>query len=216
MRKQTRLQIGLLMSVILVIILCTVNACSKDDFRSTEINNKLGHYSLEYPAIYKQVKREDLGFRVPFSVLALEYPTQTVEAEIYDPETGEVVTVSGKTGVAFIEIKISDYKAEFGGSYTTRIKLESILRGAAKWDNYELLERSPINICGVEGETVRYIQDRLMPIPVEDGENLNYHRIIMFDYNGMTWTLEAECHLEMRDQIDYDFDNIIQTFQIIE
>ena len=156
------------LAVLTLLVLLTGFGCdisqSNEGYTNVEINNKLGHYSLEYPAIYQKEIRDDLRFRVPYTYLVFEYPIQTVTAEIFDPETGEIRTISGMTGVAEISITISNYKLEFGDSYTASVKLDSILQGASKWDNYILLERSSTLVSGLEGETVKYLQDRLMPM----------------------------------------------------
>ena len=86
----------------------------------------------------------------------------------------------------------------------------------AKWANFELLERAPLTVAGIEGEMVAYLVDKLMPIPREDGQRLAYCRVVFFEHDGLIWEIEAECHQEIMDEVRADFEHIVETFTILE
>jgi hypothetical protein len=158
---------------------------------------------------------DNIDFNVPYTHLLLEGPVTMQEAEVFDPNTGEIKTVSGKRGTSSISIFVSNYKKHFGESYSATDKIENVLAGKAKWANFKLLSRTPFTVSGIQGELIEYLVDRLMPIPVEDGKNLDYFCAVYFDYNGLTWEIEAQCIQEIREQVKADFDFIIQSFKII-
>ena len=78
------------------------------------------------------------------------------------------------------------------------------------------MERLPITVSGVEGELIVYLVDKLMPIPVEDGKNLWYVRIVYFDYNDLTWEIVAKCNQNIQEEVTIYFNHIIETFEILE
>jgi hypothetical protein len=63
---------------------------------------------------------------------------------------------------------------------------------------------------------IEYLTDKLMPIPVEDGKNLEYSREVYFDYNGMVWSINATSNEDIRDQVIAEFNHIIETFRILD
>jgi len=54
-----------------------------------------------------------------------------------------------------------------------------------------------------------------MPIPREDGKNIEYVRAVYFDYNGLLWIIEAKCDKDMMEQIKTDLNHILKTFKIL-
>jgi hypothetical protein len=143
---------------------------NKGEYTQITIINQLGSYTLEYPSEYTKNFREVLDFDIPFTNLILDGPIITETVEVFNPDTG-IITVVGNTGSSVISISISNYKIYFGESYSATEKIEAVLKGAAERENFQLLERSPIIVSGVEGELIVYLVDKLVPIPVEDGEN---------------------------------------------
>jgi len=200
-------------AVILLLLGCN---SSSDGYKQITVNNELGHYSFEYPSHYKRNFVDNFDFKVPYATLVLEGPVKSEEAEVFDPNTGEIKTVVGKRGTSVIYIGVSNYKVYFGESYSATDKIEGVLEDMAKWANFKLLERSPLTVSGVEGEMIVYLVDKLMPIPVEDGKNLLYVRAVYFDYQNLTWEIEAKCNQDIQEQVKADFDHIIQTFKILE
>ena len=192
--------------------------CEKkfEGYKQITINNELGSYSLEYPSHYKKDFREVLEFDIPYTNLLLDGPVVKETAEVFDPDTGKVQTVVGERGSSSINIGISNYKVYHGESYTAADRIEAVLKGQAKWENFKLLERSPITVSGVEGELIVYLIDKLMPIPVEDGKNLWYLRIAYFDYNDLTWEIEMKCNKDIQEEVTAYFNHIIKTFEILD
>jgi hypothetical protein len=153
------------------------------------INNDLGKYGFEYLTYYKREIRDNLEFKIPYTHLILEGPIKIEDVEVFDPETGEITTATGRRGTSVIYVDISNYKIYYGESYTASVKIESLLESEARWVNFKLLDYSPLTVSGVDGEMIIYLVDKLMPIPVEYGKNLEYVCAVYFDYNNLTWSI---------------------------
>jgi hypothetical protein len=195
-----------------------MTSCSFSDsgFKSVTIENELCHYSLEYPAQYDKEIWDNFDFKVPYTELALIAPTISEVIEVPDPSSGEITTVTGYTSPAFIHVIVSDSKEYWGESYSATDRLEGVLEDEAKWENYELLERAPLTVAGIEGEMVTYLVDKLMPVPREDGQRLEYHRAVYFEYDGLIWVIEAGCNQEIMEEVRADFEHIVETFTILD
>lgn len=208
------------LNFLLAIFICLTSlslpiGCSHSEYESITVENELCSYSLTYPSIYEKQLRNLFDWDIPFSDLSLEGPISIQEAEIFDPDTGEIKIVSGKRGTSVIRIHIANFKGYFGETYSATDKIASVLEDEAKWANFELLNRAPLMVSGVEGEVIEYLVDMLMPIPKEDGKNLWYFCAVYFDYNGLTWVIEAQCIQELKEQVKADFDYIVASFVII-
>lgn len=203
--------------IIPLIFISIIAGCnsSNNGYESITIENYQCSYSLEYPSSYENEYREVFESITPFSYLTLSGPVTLQEAEVFNPDTGEIQTVLGKRGTSSIIIRVSNSKIYFGESYSAADRIEALLEGQASWANFKLLNRLPLTVSGVQGEMVEYLVDRLMPIPVEDGKNLDYVCAVYFDYYGLLWEIRAECIQEMKAQILVDFHYIIQSFKII-
>jgi hypothetical protein len=206
-----------LVAIALVSILA-MTSCdfSHSDFKSVTVENKLCHYSLEYPAQYDKDIWDNFDFKVPYAELALIAPEISEVIEVPDPSSGEIITVVGHQSPAAIYVIVSDSKKYWGESYSATDDLEGLLEDVAEWENFELLERAPLTVAGIEGEMVAYLMDKLMPVPREDGQRLEYHRAVYFEYNGLIWIIEAECNQEIMDQVKADFEHIVETFTILD
>jgi len=212
-----------------IIVICTLYAfpqlaCSEDGYTQIDIGdgyyqitieNELGSYSVEYPSRYKKELRKGLEYNPPFIHLMLDGPIKKEQTEVFDPGTGEIKTVVGERGTSSISIYTTNFKAYYGESYSMVDRIESLLEDEAKWEHFKLQERSPLTISGSQGELVVYLVDKLMPIPREDGKNMEYVRAVFFDYNNLTWEIEAICNEDIQDQVKADFDHIIETFVIL-
>lgn len=204
-----------------IVLLCIIAisqgfACTKSEYKKITIENELCSFSLEYPAHYDKDFREVLDFNIPFIYLLLDGPVVKETAEVFDPDSGSIKTVVGERGSSSINVIISNYKVYHGESYTATDRIEAVLKGMVKWENFQLLERSPITVSGVEGELIVYLVDKLMPVPVEDGKNLEYVRAAYFDYNDLTWEIVAKCNQDIQEEVTGYFNHIIGTFEILE
>jgi hypothetical protein len=201
---------------IISVLFASFSGYSRAPYKHITIDNELGSYSFEYPSYYEKNIWDNLEFRVPYTHLILEGPVKNAKVEVFNPDTGKIETVVGERGTSSISIYISNYKVEYGESYSASDRIEKVLAGEAKWAHFKLLERSPVIVSSVEGELVEYLVDRLMPIPIEDGKYLEYYCSVYFDHNGFTWEITAHCIKEIKEQVKADFDHIISTFKILE
>jgi hypothetical protein len=205
-----------LILIICIIFACHGYACSHDEYKQITIKNQLGSYSLEYPSHYEKNIWDNLEFKVPYTHLIFEGPVKNETAEVFNPETGRIETVTGERGTSVISVYISNFKIYYGESYSATDDIEEVLKDNAKWENFQLLERSQITVSGVEGELIVYLVDKLMPIPVEDGENLWYIRAAYFDNDDLTWEIVAKCNQNIQEEVTAYFNHIIETFEILE
>jgi len=204
-----------------IIIITSVNlpaGCDKsfDGYKKITINNELGSYSLEYPSHYEKNVWDNLEFKVPYTYLIFEGPVRKETMDVFDPETGEIKKVTGERGTSEISVHVSNFKEYYGEYYSGAYFFKILLEGEAKWENFQLIERSPITVSDVEGELIVYLVDKLMPIPVEDGKNLEYVRAAYFDYNELTWRIVAKCNQDIQEEVTVYFNHLIETFEILE
>ena len=171
-------------------------------------------YYFEYSSTYKKRLFTDLDNSIPFSSLSLYGPQVNESTDIFDPDSGEIKTVTGQRVNKGITVRITDFKPKYGESYKATDEIKVVLD--SNWENFQLLNRRPLSISGLEGEEIEYLIDRLMPIPVENGKNLDYCVEVYFNYNGLIWEITARGDQEIREELKADFDHILKTFKIIE
>jgi len=207
---------------LLLLIMCAILAfhgfaCSRDGYKQITVKSELCHYFFEYSGYYEaDGPHTDLDLIIPYTDLSLVKPEISGKAEVIDFASGEIKSVIGHYSPGSISVHVYDASEYESAPKTSRERLERTITGKASWANFKLLERSPLTVSGVEGEMIEYLVDKLMPIPVEDSKNLEYFRVVYFDYNGLIWVIEAKCDQEIREQVRADFDHIIQTFIILE
>lgn len=206
------------LGTLLIAFLLMISGCESthNKARNITIENELCTYSFSYPSRYKLEQHDNFGFNVPYSYLILEGPIEIKEAEVFDPASGEIKTVLGRRGTSVISVNVADSKSHFGELYSAVNKIDNVLEAEARWANFQLLKRVPRSVSGVTGEMVVYLVDKLMPIPVEDGENLEYVRALYFDYDGLLWEIRAKCDQNIKEQVEADFEHIAQSFKILE
>jgi hypothetical protein len=193
---------------------CTI---SRSSYKTVTVENEICSYSLEYSRYYKKagprIDRDPEPGWTSFKLLApdKEEPMEYVQVPSGKMKTG---TVSYTPAVISIFVVVADKPPEVD---TSMKRLESTLKHATKFENFELLERSPVEVAGIEGEMIVYLVDNILPIIFKENlGRLEYHRVVYFDYNGLIWEMEAQCNQEMANQVNADFDHIVQTFKILD
>jgi hypothetical protein len=185
-------------------------------YKTVLVESPLASYSLEYPAYYRQDgPRTDKNDVIPGTSLTLEAPKRKKQALVPDPPGDGIKTVTGTRSWGVIHLNVFDPSSYFDYPIKSNDYLETALKGEARWKNFKLLERSPVRVSNVTGEIIVYQVDKLLPIPVENGLQLEYNRAIYFDYNNLIWILEAKADQDMADNITADFNHVIQTFKIL-
>jgi hypothetical protein len=184
-------------------------------YKTVLVKSPLASYSLEYPADYRQDgPTTEIDRSIPYTDLILSAPIRIVNAQVPDTDGG-IKTVTGHRGWGAITIEVYNTEKEPTVSQNSSERLENDMRGEARWKNFKLLERSPVTVSNVTGEIIVYLVDKLLPIPVENGLQLEYHRAIYFDHNNLIWVLEAKADQDMADNITADFNHVIRTFKIL-
>jgi hypothetical protein len=205
--------------VIILFLFCSIiTGCSSSNngYESITVESELCSYFFEYSSYYNlDGPRTYLDTIIPATYLDLVAPRIDETAEIPNFDTGEIETVIGHRSPAGISINVCDPNQYESAPQTAQERIKVTLEGEASWANFKLLNRSPLTVSGVQGELIEYLVDRLMPIPREDGKNLDYVCAVYFDYNGLLWMIEAKCIQELKEQVKADFDYIVQSFKII-
>jgi hypothetical protein len=82
----------------------------------------------------------------------------------------------------------------------------------------KVIERSSVTIDGISGEQAAYTSSGLLPLAPAPGQKKTpeYDKTIIFEQAGLMWLLEYYSEASLLDQVESDFNNIVQTFKILE
>jgi hypothetical protein len=72
---------------------------------------------------------------------------------------------------------------------------------------YKLLERSKINVAGVEGEMISYSATYEIP---------QFFIVVFFDYKGMRWNLNFDALDTVSENVKAEFDHIIRSIKFLD
>ena len=187
-----------------------------DGYRTLTVENDLCSFVMEYSAYYERVgPRTDLDYIRPFMYVTLAAPEKRMQL-LFPSDKDNLETMTFTYVPATIGVDVYDPSNSPTTSQNAKERIENDIGDNASWDNFELLERIPITVSGVEGELIAYVVDWFIPIPRGEGPLLQYHRAVYFDYNGLIWEIEAECEIEMVDQVKADFEHILETFRFLD
>ena len=75
-------------------------------------------------------------------------------------------------------------------------------------DDTKATEQSPITVAGISGELVVYLDSRMPDTPSV--------REVFFVFNGLLWNIFIYSDVSKADQAKADFEQILQTFKILE
>ena len=180
-------------------------------YRTLTIENDLASYSVEYPTYYDRAgPHGDLEKLYPSVFVKLLAPEKSMDILVLEG------MASAKYVPAAIEISVLDTsKAEPEGSFAGDY-LDSYLGFHQGEELFELLERRPLTVSGVEGELLVFVEDWGMILAVQDTPKLRYARWAYFDYGGLVWKIEASAEEELADRVMADFEHILETFKILE
>lgn len=94
-----------------------------------------------------------------------------------------------------------------------------ILWSADTFEDYQILERSPVSVAGVEGEQVISSYTAEHDDPHADyfmKEGLTVNRDIYFDHNGFIWEITMMSIEEMAEADEAVWEHILKTFKILD
>ncbi|MFC1920700.1 hypothetical protein ACFLYQ_03130 [Chloroflexota bacterium] len=177
-------------------------------------------YSFEYSTFYelRRPERRELDWTIPETYMDLRAPEAKVDLVV--PAGSDKVKTRTAT---FIPASISVYiydptndgkSATYNATHNLNYRLEK----EAKFDNFNLIERSPINLSGIKGEYAEWEVGWFNLFPKNDGESpMEYRWEVIFDYKNQIWWIEGlSSGSAYRERIDADFKHVIETFKILE
>ena len=189
---------------------------SNEGFRTLTVNNELCSFSMEYPESYKREgPYVDLDYVRPYTDVHLLSPKKSMELLVPANKDSLKTVTSGYVPASFL-VEVYDTRNSPTVSYNANGRLENDIVDNAEWENFELLERLPVTVSGMEGELIAYVVDWFIPIPRGEGPLLQYHQAVYFDHNGLIWVIEATAEMGMVDQVKADFEHILKTFKIMD
>jgi hypothetical protein len=196
---------------------CGYTEIESDGVRILTVTRDHYSFSVEYSTFYQRKGPNYItdGRAIPSISIDLAAPQKTMPL-LYPVNEDELETVTVTYTPAVIGIHIYAPHDSPNFSQSAIERLENDISDSSKWENFELLERYPVTVSGVEGELIAYVIDWFLPFAEGEGPKLQYHRAVYFDYNGLIWTIEATTEMEMVDQVKADFEHIIETFEILE
>jgi hypothetical protein len=197
-RRAIKILISLLLIVVVTLGGCTTNTTHTTDTEYLKANaTKLGiSFSFEYPASYTKLTPdafEDTGGEPSVSLLYSEPGSTQEKADIQI----HVILLSPIAG-----------RPDAAAWTEEHIKLlENNDKG------YELIERSAIQVAGINGNMAAYNSSIL-------GKYLNSSNLICrdayIDYKGYIWKISVLAVEEIGDQAKPDFDHLIESFKFLD
>jgi hypothetical protein len=213
----TRLQ-RCLVGLLLVSVAVALAGCnnSNDGYRSLTVENELCHFSLDYSTYYElEGPMYDIEHTIPATWVHFGAPKKYVDM-VVPADDDSIRTVSVSYVPASIRIDVYDPSPSSTAPQNALGRIEGTLSDHAKWDNFELLERSPVTVSGIEGELIYYVTDWVGLFPSTEGPKLEYIKQVFFDYDGLIWNIKAMSRMEIDHRVMDDFEHLIETFQILD
>ena len=213
----------LVLAIVIGVLAGFVGCNASQGYKTATIKNKMTSFSFEYPA---RLTRDGPDYFTHVitsgalsvgTTLSLSSRSKPMPINVPDPGAGKLSTFTTGYRPISIEIHVFDAKPYTSTAQDGKGRLEHSLSQQARWENYQLIERSQIRVSGIEAEFAYYAVDAYFPYPKEGDLKLEYVREVYFDYGGYIWNIEGTAHgTDVLDQIKADFDHIIQTFKILE
>ncbi|MFC1953473.1 hypothetical protein ACFLWR_05020 [Chloroflexota bacterium] len=176
-------------------------------------------FSLEYPTFYEKKRPRNIypEWTIPNTLVSFRAPKANHEVMVVSGDRFK--TVTSEYIPAHIAVQLYDPTAN--SSIKARPASEILndrLEGQARWENYKLIERSPIIVSGVEGEYVEWEVDWVTLFANKSNEpRLEYKWQVLFDHKGMRWEISAlSSGSDLKDRIEADFHHVVKTFKILD
>lgn len=89
--------------------------------------------------------------------------------------------------------------------------VEGHLEGMSRWSGFELIEKKPIIVSGVEGFEVVFTYKHFIK-----AVGFKIERWIILLYEGRIWNIELSCSADLYEQFNADFEYILNSFVILK
>jgi hypothetical protein len=206
---------------LLLLSILMLSGCGRNGYRTFTTKNSFCQFSFEYPSAYSDDNRNwltrlispPLNIKEKYFSITFAYPRKGYRMVNPDPDNKQSNPVTVYHEPASIHIFVSE-----SDNYTAKTLVGKLLNAEARWANYNLLERSNIQVSGISAEYAHFVSSSLLPMRPGPGEDIPLKHYIWayFDYNGLIWQIEVESEGEMAEQARFDFEHVIQTFKIIK
>lgn len=182
--KQQTLWISLGL-IALMVAVPTLTGCNTSQYKTYTLKHGAVHFSFEYPSYYK--KQSEYLQSSELAPIGVRFVHRQPAAPSED-------TVFG-LNIAPPAPEWRDAKA-------------AVARIISLGDTIQVTEQSPINIAGISGELVVYLDSRMPNTPSV--------REVFFVSDALLWNISIYSDESEADQAKVDFDHILQTFKILE
>ena len=193
---------------------------SGEGYKTVTVTTERFSFSFEYSNFYELTRPEksDLNWEVPSVYTDLRVPEAKVDVVLPsgkdDVRTASATFTPASIGIGIFDSSRNGERASYNATHFMNFQLER----EASWDNFKLLERSPVTISGIDGEYAAWEVDWVGLFPKTDGDPpLEYRWYAVFDYKGQIWRIDGiSSGPEYRDRIDSDFHHVLETFKILD
>ena len=191
----------LIVNILLLLCLICASCTDVNSYKTYTLTEGTVHFSLEYRAYYK-IKEGHPGDDTGYATKDLMYFT------LISPKIKET------RDYTYIKV-IVDKPDSFASD--AKEEAERAERMAAKWNDYELINKEEITIDGVKAYRLDYQNQNIVPaIAGVGGPRIAVYREVHFDANGFIWMIQMMSDSTTAEADKPDFEHIIQTFNILE
>jgi hypothetical protein len=185
--------------IVILVLLVTgtlVFGCSGDGYQKTVETKRGIRFSFEFPESYQDPAPE---WDDDWSVYLYR---EVKEGNIEDTDTRFTIMIfdPGREipeSKSKLEQRIEDYSQSPSGH------------------EFELIERSDVEVSGVRGELVVYTFRYLGSFEILES-NLSIVRSVYLDYKSKIWNIEIVSHPEVAEQAKQEFEHIIESFKFLD
>jgi hypothetical protein len=182
----------------ILLVLITVLGCTSSKYQEILITKQGVSFIFKCPITYQNQEKTPTSFESASHVGFLRPNGKTITIDPSNINTG-------------LNIYVYDTTSEYPNAKTY---LDKCLQGYSISPNYELFERSPIVLSGVESEFVSYKVKSGLSGEYLDSQ-VSYYREVYLDYKDKIWVIGAFCYKEMTSQVENEFSQIISSFKFL-
>jgi len=187
-----------LLTLILIASSVIMMSCSRNEttgFKEFVVSEGLASFSFEYPAF-----------------CYVPYVDRSREPHYTEVKTGGVIQ-PGVGGDEHLFIRI----LQTGNSFeNAEAMLEDNLARAEEHQDFQLLERSSVNISGIQGEQIIYSYFGYHSTWESEAETGTAYKAY-FDYEGLIWRVVMLAdEYAAAERARADFEHVLETFQVLD
>jgi len=181
---------------ILLFISILITGCNTSEYKTFTLKNGIAHFSFEYPSSYKVV--DNIVSLMPaYTHIILRKPPNEEQME-------RITSV------------LSIYVDEAYTPLSVDSAISSNLSDISTWNDFKLLERSSIQVVGVNGQRIVYSWASIPARHGIAGEPIpSLAREVYFYQDGQLWNISISSDELTTEAAKADFEHVLRTFKIL-